>query len=156
MGFMRWTCVALLAVACAHARVDLEASRASLIQADADFNADVAKRGLDAWVDAFAEDGAMFVTGAPVIRGHDKIREAMEELGDPREGPGKLTIRWRPLGAQVSSDGSMGYTWGNGIINSPRGESKTKYVTVWRNMGGRWKAVADIGNTGYADFEISP
>jgi ketosteroid isomerase-like protein len=147
---MRWTCVALLAVACAH--VDSEASRASLLQADADFNANVAARGVDAWVETFADDGVMFVGGEPIIRGRKEIHDAMKDLG----APGGLSIRWKPLGAQVSSDGSLGWTWGNAIVRSSRGESKVKYVTVWSNRDGRWKAVADIGNAGFADPAVTP
>jgi ketosteroid isomerase-like protein len=139
---MRFLLTALLAIGCAHASGDV----ASLMKADRDFNDDVAKRGLDAWVEAFADDGAMFVNGAPIIRGHAEIREAMDELRD-----GRLTIRWKPLGAQVSRDGTLGYTWGNGVIHSSRGDSKVKYVTVWREVDAMWKAAVDIGNNGFAD-----
>jgi hypothetical protein len=90
-------------VACAH--LDAEAARKSLLQADADFARDVAARGTEAWVEAFAEDGAMLIANAPLIRGREKIRELMAELGDPHKGKPELLIRWRPLGAQVSNDG---------------------------------------------------
>src|SRR4051812_48613970 len=130
--------VLLALTACAH--VDREAARKSLIKADSDFAADVAARGVDAWVDVFAEDGAMMVREQPIVRGHAKIREIMNDLGDPRKSPPELTLRWKPLGAHVSDDATLGWTYGNAVIKSPRGEAKSQYVTVWRKQAdGSWK-----------------
>jgi len=147
--------VVLALTACAH--VDLEAARKSLIRADADFNADVAARGVDAWVEVFAEDGAMLVPNQPLIRGHAKIRETMADLGDPRKAAPALKLRWKPLAAQVSDDGTLGWTYGNAVISSARGENKTKYVTVWRKQAdGSWKVAADLGVPGWADPDVAP
>jgi len=128
--------VVVVAVGCAHA------GRESLMQADADWARAVAERGTEAWVEGFADDGAMYPAGAPRIVGHDKIGAAMADLGS------KLQLRWRPLGAEASADGTFGYTWGSAEIITASGERKTKYVTVWRRVGDQWKVVADMGAPG--------
>jgi ketosteroid isomerase-like protein len=146
----------LLAVtACAH--VDPEAMRRSLLKADSDFAADVAARGTDGWADAFAEDGEMFISNQPVVRGREKIRALMSDLGDPRKAPPALQIKWKPLGADVSADGTLGWTYGNAVSISARGENKLKYVTVWRKQAdGSWKVAVDQGTLGWADPDVAP
>jgi ketosteroid isomerase-like protein len=142
-------------VACAH--LDAEAARKSLLQADVDFARDVAARGTEAWVDAFAEDGAMLIANAPLIRGRQKIRELMAELGDPRKGKPELLMRWRPLGAQVSNDGTLGWTYGNSVSVTAQGERQGKYLTVWRKQAdGSWKVQADQGSPGWANAAVAP
>jgi ketosteroid isomerase-like protein len=159
---MRWIClaagIATLLAACAHAPAapDADALRKSLLQADLDFAQDVALRGTEAWVAVFAPDGAMFVDGDGVVRGHERIRAAMAALGDPRRAPGKVQLRWTPLGAEVSRDGTLGWTYGNAIVISATSQEKLKYVTVWRREGHAWKVVADLGNSGLADPGVQP
>jgi len=134
------------------ARLDAEATRRSLVQADVDFDRTVAERGVEAWVEAFAEDGAMLPAGAPLLRGHEKIRAAMAELGDPRQAPPDLKLRWKPLGAQVSADRRPGWTYGNAVAVTTAGATRAKYLTVWRRgTDGSWKVVADIGAAGDAE-----
>jgi ketosteroid isomerase-like protein len=145
----------ILAAGCAH--VDAEAARCSLLESDADFDRAVAERGVEAWVEAFAEDGAMLPGGASILRGHEKIRAAMAQLGDPRKGPPELKLRWKPLGAQVSADGTLGWTYGNAVAVTKAGEQRVKYVTVWRRgSDGSWKVVADIGAAGDAEPGAGP
>jgi ketosteroid isomerase-like protein len=151
---VRSALLALLLFGCAH--VDLEAQRRSLLDADAKFAADVAARGVEAWAEVFAEDGAMFIPNAPLIRGRQQIRELMADLGDPRKAPPALQIRWKPLGAQVSADGTLGWTWGNAVSISARGERQNKYLTVWRWQQGAWKVQADQGSPGFADPASPP
>jgi ketosteroid isomerase-like protein len=155
---MKWIGLALLAAACAHvpAAPDAEALRKSLLQADLDFAHEVALRGTEAWVAAFAPDGAMFVDGDGAVRGSERIRAAMAALGDPRHAPGKVQLRWTPLGAEVSRDGTLGWTYGNAVVISATSQEKLKYVTVWRREAGAWKVVADMGNSGLADPGIAP
>jgi len=146
---------ALSLLACA--RLDPEAARRSLLQADLDFARDVAARGTAAWAETFAEDGAMLVANTPLVRGREKIRELMADLGDPRTAKPDLQIRWRPLGAQVSDDGTLGWTYGNSVSISARGEHQGKYLTVWRRQAdGTWKVQADQGSPGWADPASPP
>jgi ketosteroid isomerase-like protein len=147
----------LLAAAAACAHLDPEAARRSLLAADTRFAQDVAERGVDAWVDAFGDEGVMLPGGGALVRGRQQIRTVMAALGDPRTGAPELRLRWRPLGAQVSGDGTLGWTWGNALAFSPRGESKSKYLTVWRRAAdGAWKVAADQGSPGWADPASPP
>jgi hypothetical protein len=149
----RFALLLCASAACAHVGpLDAESTRRSLLQADLDFAHDVEVRGTDAWVDAFTSDGAMLVDGGGMIRGHEELRKAMAALGDPRHAPGKVQIKWTPLGAEVSKDGTLGWTYGNALVVSAKAKEKVKYVTIWRREGEVWKAVADIGNSG----DVSP
>ena len=160
---MRWIGFALLAVGCVHSAplgtpppFDLEAARQSLLQADLDFAHEVELRGTEAWVEVFAADGVMLSDGGGTIRGHEAIGKAMAALGDPRKGKGKVQLRWKPLGAEVSRDGTLGWTYGNAVLTSAKDSEKVKYVSIWRREGNAWKVVADIGNGGFADPGKAP
>ena len=126
--------------ACAHA----SGGERELLRADAAFADDVAARGVDAWVAAFAADGVMLPAGSPMLKGSPALREAMARLGTG------LKLRWAPLFARISDDGTLGYTIGNYTAETPRGVSKGKYLTVWRRTPEGWRVVADIGNPGEA------
>jgi ketosteroid isomerase-like protein len=129
--------LALVALtACAHTA----ASEKELLRADAAFAEDVARRGVDGWVAAFAPDGVMLPVGHALIEGEPSIREAMSALGQG------LTLRWAPQLARISDDGTLGYTIGTYTAESPRGTTKGKYLTVWRRTPEGWKVAADIGN----------
>ncbi len=64
-----------------------------------------------------------------------------------------LNLKWFPLKAEVSNDGSLGYTYGNWIYTSKEENGKEKhsygnYVTIWKKQpNGKWKFVLDGGNT---------
>ncbi len=146
-----------LASLCACAHLDPEAARRSLLDADTAFAQQVSERGVEAWVEAFGDEGLMLVSDDPLIRGREPIRSTMSALGDPRKAPPELRLRWRPLGAQVSADGTLGWTYGNSLSVSPRGEHKGKYLTVWRrDKDGSWKVAADQGTPGWADPSAPP
>ena len=147
----------VLASLCACAHLDPEAARRSLLDADARFAQEVSERGVEAWVEAFGDEGVMLADSSPLIRGREQIRSTMSALGDPRKAPPELRLRWRPLGAQVSADGTLGWTYGNSLSVSPRGERKGKYLTVWRrDQDGSWKVAADQGTPGWADPAAPP
>jgi hypothetical protein len=90
--------------ACASAPVKTDPSL--LLRADEAFSADVQQRGIQAWIDAFAPNGAQLPTGAPLTVGHAAIRELMASaFSDP-----SFRLRWSPTRADVSGD--LGYTIG--------------------------------------------
>ena len=147
----------VLVALCACAHLDPEVARRSLLDADTKFAQDVAARGVEAWVEAFGDEGLMFTSNIPLIRGREQIRASMAALGDPRKAPPELRLIWRPLGGQVSGDGTLGWTYGNALAVSPRGESKANYLTIWRRaVDGTWKVAADQGSPGWADLSSPP
>ena len=123
--------------------------REALMQADRDFDRATAETGVEGWVSYFAEDGQMFPAGAEMVSGRQAIREAMAPaFGDP-----EFSLRWKPLGADVSRAGDLGYTYGTYVARgpSPQGgavERHGKYVSIWKKQAdGSWKIVVDIGNS---------
>lgn len=143
---MRFLLLCALCAGCAHtaARTDPKL----LLDADRAFAADVAKRGIDGWVDAFAPDGVTLPAGAPLTVGRAAIREHMA----PAFATPGFRLDWTPQRADAQGD--LGYTIGlfeahsrdkNGNDSITRG----KYLTVWkRQPDGTWKVAADIGTPG--------
>lgn len=69
-------------------------------------------------------------------------------LGDPASD-----LRWRPLVAEASAAGDLGYTIGAWDFverrdgAAPAVTGRGRYLTVWRKQpDGGWKVVADLGN----------
>ena len=114
--------------------------------AERDFAAAVAARGVDAWVETFAEDGMQLGASGKVVQGRAAIRSRMT----PVLATVKLT--WYPTVVQVAPSGDMGFTFGPyeavepGKDGSPQ-VSRGTFMTVWRRgPDGVWKVVADHGN----------
>ena len=122
--------------------------RKDLVQADRDFDKATAETGVEGWVSYFAEDGQMFPAGAEIVSGRQAIREAMAPAF---KNPG-FSLRWKPLGAEVSHAGDLGYTYGTYVAKGPGPQGQTverhgKYVSIWKKQTyGSWKVVVDIGN----------
>jgi ketosteroid isomerase-like protein len=128
--------------------LDVAAQEASLLEADRAFNKATAEDRLEGWVRYFAENGAMFPQGRPVVRGHDAIRALM----GPAFATEGFSLTWEPLEAEVSGAGDFGYTHGTFESRFPGEDGEVsittgKYLTVWRKQtDGSWKVADDIGN----------
>lgn len=122
--------------------------REYLMNLDREFDKVTAERGLEGWVSYFAEDGVMVPAQVDVIIGKEGIRQAMSKSFSLPQ----YSLRWEPLDAQVSDDGSMGYTYGKYIRTNldQDGNVQTgsgKYTSIWqKQQDGSWKIVLDMGN----------
>ena len=122
-----------------------------LLQRDRDWAA-IASRGSDLErILAFWSDDAIVVPpGEPVVRGKKAIREYVQRA---LAVPG-FQIRFQPVSASVSADGTMGYTTGENSVTFPGADDKLmtiagRYSTIWRREpGGEWRCVVDIWNSG--------
>ncbi len=119
--------------------------RASLEQAELAFAADTAARGIDGWLDAFADDGALLDPRGVQTRGKAAIRARMATF------LAKHRLDWKPTLADVSPDGQMGYTYGVYTLAAKDDLSKIlergSFMTVWRRgPDGKWRVVADMGS----------
>jgi len=118
-----------------------------LMDLDRQFDKDTSTGGIDAWVSYFADDGVM-VTKGDDLKGREEIYESM---GSAFSLPG-FSLRWEPIDAKVSADGSLGYTYGRykrKYMDDKGNEilATGKYTTIWQKQNdGSWKIVLDMGN----------
>ena len=61
-------------------------------------------------------------------------------------------LTWRPVGADISASGDLGYTYGTFEFRSKDKNGKPtvehgKYTSIWKKQNdGSWKVVLDMGN----------
>jgi ketosteroid isomerase-like protein len=116
-----------------------------LFRLEANFAADVAKHGHDAFLTYFADDGVEVVDGG----GFD-TKDLMQKRAPWPEG---TTLTWTPIKAEMSASGDLGYTYGNYIFTAKNKDGKVvvnhgKYTSIWRKQkDGQWKVVVDMGNS---------
>ena len=95
----------------------------------------------------YAEDGAVMPPNAPIGKGRAAIQQTWASLVAM---PG-FDLAIVPDQIIVSSSGDMALDRGTYKLSvAPNGTAQTdtgKYVVVWRKIGGRWKAAADIFNS---------
>jgi len=115
---------------------DRERDRAALLAADREL-----ARSKD-FLGAFAEDAAYLYPGARLVRGKNAIRALLDSAD---VGGGDLT--WTPEFADVSDDGTVGYTYGW----TRSADQQGKYLACWRHRGGgSWMVTA------YARTRLTP
>lgn len=125
---------------------DLDA--AELIAAEKAFNRDAAMHGAKGWAANFLETGQMLSKSGQVISGKDVIEKAMTPLFALK----KIDFTWTPSYAELSKDGSLGYTYGTykrAYMSATDEEvvDRGMYLTVWkRDAHGQWKVAVDVGN----------
>lgn len=134
----------LFALGCgAQQRVDVEAERAAILEADRAFSQ--TPPDTDAFAAFMTEDGVALGGGAPILRGREAIRASMaEDFGAPG-----AALQWSASEAEVSACGDLGYSIGtyeqaaNDSAGNPV-KTRGKYVTVWEKQeDGGWKVAVD-------------
>lgn len=112
-----------------------------LRDADLAFAKATQERRIEGWMEFFAEDGAIIregkaLTGKPAIRA----------FYTPVFADKNFSLSWVPTKAEVSRDGTLGYTYGDAEAKVGDHISRGMYVTVWRRINGQWKVVLDLGS----------
>jgi len=109
----------------------------------------VVAKDLDRYVSNYADDASLFWPGAPVVTGLTAIREFMRTfLSIPA-----FSLSFETANVEVSQAGDFAYSCGTNKVTlvDPNGKSmqdRGKYLTVYRKQpDGRWKVVADMGNS---------
>jgi len=124
----------------------MTAGKAELLELEAKFAADVAKRGGKGFAEWFAEDGVVLSNGQAPVEGRVAIERSSRWL------PQQYELTWTPTAELMGPSGDMGYTWGHyeGVSRDSHGhERKTsgRYLTVWRkDLRGEWKVVLETGS----------
>jgi hypothetical protein len=82
-------------------------------------------------------NGVLLWPGAPVVVGPDQARRLMSTIA----GCDTLRLTWEPLGTELSSDSTLGLTWGIAILSSklaPAPPHLGRYTATWRRDAGPW------------------
>lgn len=107
----------------------------------------VAAKNADAVAELYAPDGAIMPPNAPLAEGRAAIAATWRSM---MEAPG-FQLTFVPTRIDVSKGGDMAMDRGTYrlVTQAATGavEDRGKYVVVWRKVGGRWKAAADIFNS---------
>ncbi len=119
----------------------------SLMETDSLFSVSSMKNGYKAAFLAFADSNAVLLKpGYLPIKGRGSIARHFHEQGSTR-----LQLSWAPDFAEISKDGTLGYTYGRYKTIKPDGilVGEGTYVTIWKKQGdGSWRYVLDTGNEG--------
>jgi ketosteroid isomerase-like protein len=126
---------------------ELITSPEELMEADREFAAETAARGLDGWMSFYADDAARVQLGTASVRGPEGIRGFDAEMFDDST----TRLLWEPTDAGVFEDGRHGFTTGRSAFVRIDGDipdtlSMGRYVTIWRlDSEGRPRVILDTG-----------
>jgi ketosteroid isomerase-like protein len=132
----------LWATACGGAP-SADAAGEEMLAADRAFASATAERGIEGWLEYFADDGAVY-RADEIARGRDAIRR----VTGPLLADTTVRLVWEPDEAVAAPDGRFGYTSGPYRLVRLADDSMLghgRYLTVWRRTPEGWKVVADIG-----------
>ena len=137
-----------LFVSVSFAQVHVNKEKEAIKQADVEFSNLSVKEGFHkAFLAYVADDGVLLRPNSYPVKG----RKAIEELYT-KSSDSAFTLTWKPLFADVSSSGDMGYTYGTWELKAKTGDAKPSYgtyTTFWKkDKKGKWKFVLDTGNDG--------
>ncbi len=130
-------------------QADTATSKHTLIQLEAQFMQAAAVKGSAGYMSYYADDAVELPNGVAAVHGRINIAKDMGFL-DQKDN--RLT--WTPVGADISSSGDLGYTYGTFEFHSKDKDGKPvvehgKYTSIWkRQSDGSWKVVLDMGNAG--------
>jgi len=130
------------------ATADASASHEQAIRsAVADWLDQIRKRDAAAIAQNYTEDGVLMPPGAPLAEGRAAIEQAWRGM---METPG-FELTFEPTSIVVASAGDMAMDRGTYRFSSTGASGPVtetgKYVVVWKNVNGDWKAAADIFNS---------
>lgn len=130
------------------AQVNVEKEKEAIKQADIEFSNLSVKEGFhNAFLAYVADDGVLLRPNSYPVKG----RKAIEELYS-KSSDSSFTLTWKPLFADVSSSGDLGYTYGTWEFKTKTGDDKPSYgtyTTFWKkDKNEKWKFVLDTGNDG--------
>lgn len=112
---------------------DRTSDRDALLAADRSLSDKTAAQGMvQGFLPNMTEGAAYLYPGAPLLRGTDQIRTFLETSDSI------VRQTWAPAFADVSADGSVGYTFGWTRAGGMRG----KYLACWRKTGNAWRLAA--------------
>jgi ketosteroid isomerase-like protein len=141
--------VATIVFTMPHATVSAspKATPEMLKQLEVEFMKAAADKGSQGYMSYYADDAVEVPNGGPLIEGKVNIAKGMGFLDDKSN-----QLIWTPVGADISSAGDIGYTYGRYEFHSKdkTGEATIeygKYTSIWKlQKDEKWKVVLDMGN----------
>lgn len=130
------------------ANASVKNSAETLKQLEAEFMKAAAEKGSAGYMSYYADDAVEVPNGADAIPGKANIAKAMGFLDDKNNH-----LTWTPVGADMSSSGDLGYTYGTYEFQSLGKDGKPvvthgKYTSIWkRQKDGSYKVALDMGNS---------
>ena len=96
--------------------------------------------GLARALAGMAEDAVLLLEGAPIVRGRAEAERLLAAQTALREA----RVSWEPFRVLVSSDGSLGVSFGGTVAERPGSTPNPgRYFTVWRrSAAGAWQVAA--------------
>jgi ketosteroid isomerase-like protein len=132
-------CTVLLAF-CVFSAIGQSSAALKIYETERAFEKAVADKGINAgFIEFLTSDGLLF---------NPDIQNGREAWQKRPKSPASLT--WNPMWIEVSSNGALAYSIGNGIYR-PKGKDDTTeyhshYLSIWRREpNGRYRAVLDVG-----------
>lgn len=114
-----------------------------LMNADKNFSKMSNERGMKAALMHFmAREGTLLRPDENPLVGADAV-EYISQIKDSG-----YTVSWHPQKADISGDGTMGYTFGIYEVAVMDTVIKGTYVNVWKKQNGEWRFVVNSGNQG--------
>jgi ketosteroid isomerase-like protein len=125
-----------------------DVSSAAIIKADTDFSNLSQKTNVpEAFAAYIADNGTLLGVITEPVSGEQAVGAQFPP--SPRKG----VLAWKPVKADMSSTGDIGYTIGRAEFKGEDREGKpvtgyTKYLTIWiRQADGSWRYIIDGGNS---------
>src|ERR1700686_3033778 len=111
-----------------------KATADTLKQLEAEFMKAAADNGSRGYMSYYADDSVEVPNGAALIQGKNNIAKGMAFLDDKNN-----RLIWTPVGADISSSGDLGYTYGNYEFHSKNKEGKAtvesgKNASIWNRQ----------------------
>jgi ketosteroid isomerase-like protein len=142
------TITLVLALAAAGYAWKAKAGPDQLVQLEAEFMKAAAEKGAQGYMSYYADDAVELPNGENMLVGKDAIAKTMGFL-DQKDN----SLTWRPVHADMSASGDLGFTYGTYEFRSKDKDGKPtvsygKYATIWKKQkDGSWKVVMDMGNS---------
>lgn len=142
-------CIIFLLVSCSEKKTVADPNE--LIDADVAFSDYSVQHGLQAAFIEFAHDSVVLLKNnqMPIVGKHSLIK-SYEGKSDSN-----VVLTWIPAKAMIAESGELGYTYGFWTLVAQNDTTQGTYLTIWKmDAKGRWKYIADTGNSGLKKPEV--
>jgi uncharacterized protein (TIGR02246 family) len=114
------------------------------------WNREFEARDLEKMAGHYSDDAIVMAPGMPAAKGKDAIRAMLKAMVEDAG----LSLKFQTSRVEVAEGGDMASSQGTYTMTATEPATKKpmssagSYVTVYRKLGGEWKAVFDIASAG--------